>query len=408
MAQSQQLLSSGFQSTTAALGGGTLTFRYGNTVDQGVSLSEINGGQGFTPGEIRITDRSGASAVINLSNAQNINDVVQAINSAGTIDVTASTDDGHIVLTDNTRRDRRESPSPGGRTAARRRPRWGSRTSTRPQAPAATPPPARISSRSPATSSSRAERRHGRRRRTRPRFGRYQLHPARRHAGHDRPLGAQRRFDPGRRRPANHSQSGGKLQASRFPSGRAWWSPTRPCRKCRQPRSRSPMPPVPPRPADLGLVGSTSGRTVTGSQILRAAWAPCSRGPERRHGRADELRLRRNRLHAARRHFGHDRSLRPIDPGRRHPADQQPKRRQPASLHFRQGPGGHRHDRERCTRARSRSPMPPGSTAASDLGLVGQRQQHRHRHGQPDPRRAEHRAALRSQRRSGAGDLGLP
>ena len=102
MAQSQQLLSSGFQSATTALGGGTLTFRYGNTVDQGVSLSDINGGQGLTPGEIRITDRSGASAVINVSDAQNINDVVQAINSAGTIGVTASTDDGHIVLTDST------------------------------------------------------------------------------------------------------------------------------------------------------------------------------------------------------------------------------------------------------------------------------------------------------------------
>jgi flagellar hook-associated protein 2 len=102
MAQSQQLLSSGFQNATTALGGGRLTFRYGNTVDQGVSLSEINGGQGFAPGEIRITDGSGASAVINLSNAQNIDDVVQAINSAGTIGVTASTDDGHIVLTDTT------------------------------------------------------------------------------------------------------------------------------------------------------------------------------------------------------------------------------------------------------------------------------------------------------------------
>ena len=67
-----------------------------------MSLSNINGGQGFKPGEIRITDRSGASAVINLSDAQNINDVVQDINSAGTINVTASTDNGHIVLTDNT------------------------------------------------------------------------------------------------------------------------------------------------------------------------------------------------------------------------------------------------------------------------------------------------------------------
>ena len=102
VAQSQQLLSTGFQSATQALGGGTLTFRYGNTVNQGVNLAEINGGQGFAAGEIRITDRSGASAVINLSDAQNINDVVRAINSAGTIDVAASTDDGHIVLTDET------------------------------------------------------------------------------------------------------------------------------------------------------------------------------------------------------------------------------------------------------------------------------------------------------------------
>jgi flagellar hook-associated protein 2 len=101
-AQSQQLLSSGFASDTSALGGGTFTFGYGSTVAQGASLAEINGGQGLAPGEIRITDRSGASAVINLSNAQNINDVVQDINGAGTINVTASTDDGHIVLTDNT------------------------------------------------------------------------------------------------------------------------------------------------------------------------------------------------------------------------------------------------------------------------------------------------------------------
>jgi flagellar hook-associated protein 2 len=100
-AQTQQFLSSGQQSSTAALGGGTFTYRFGNTVTQGVNLAEINGGQGFTPGGIRITDRSGASAVINLSNAQNINDVVQDINSAGTINVTASTQDGHVVLTDN-------------------------------------------------------------------------------------------------------------------------------------------------------------------------------------------------------------------------------------------------------------------------------------------------------------------
>ncbi len=101
-AESQQFLSSGYQSATSALGGGTLTFRYGSTVNQGVSLSNLNGGKGITPGTIRITDRSGASAQVNLTYAQNIDDVLNAINSAGTINVTASAVDGHIQLTDNT------------------------------------------------------------------------------------------------------------------------------------------------------------------------------------------------------------------------------------------------------------------------------------------------------------------
>ena len=100
-AQSEQLLSSGFQSASASLGGGTLTYRYGNTVDQGVELTNINGGQGFTPGEIRITDRSGNSAVVNLSYAQNVDDVLNAINNSG-LNVTATAVDGKIQLTDNT------------------------------------------------------------------------------------------------------------------------------------------------------------------------------------------------------------------------------------------------------------------------------------------------------------------
>jgi flagellar hook-associated protein 2 len=101
-AQSQQFLGSGFQSATAALGGGSFTFRFGNAVDQGIALSNLNGGKGITPGKIRVTDRSGASAQIDLSYAQNIDDVLQAINTAGTINVAATAVDGHIRLTDNT------------------------------------------------------------------------------------------------------------------------------------------------------------------------------------------------------------------------------------------------------------------------------------------------------------------
>jgi flagellar hook-associated protein 2 len=98
--QSQQWLGAGMASTTNPLGGGSLSFRYGNSVDQGVSLSVLNGGKGFSPGEIRITDASGASAVVNLSAAQTIDDVINDINNAGTISVTASADGDHLVLTD--------------------------------------------------------------------------------------------------------------------------------------------------------------------------------------------------------------------------------------------------------------------------------------------------------------------
>ena len=98
--QSQQWLGSGVASTTNPSGGGSLSFRYGNTVDQGVSLSELNGGAGFSPGKIRITDGTGATAIIDLSTAQTIDDVLKDINNAGTISVTATADGDHLVLTD--------------------------------------------------------------------------------------------------------------------------------------------------------------------------------------------------------------------------------------------------------------------------------------------------------------------
>jgi flagellar hook-associated protein 2 len=98
--QNQQWLSSGVASTTNPLGGGTLSFRYGNTVDQGVSLRDLNGGAGFSPGKIRITDGSGDTAVIDLSTAQTIDDVLRDINNAGAISVTATADGDHLVLTD--------------------------------------------------------------------------------------------------------------------------------------------------------------------------------------------------------------------------------------------------------------------------------------------------------------------
>lgn len=100
LAQSQELQSSSFSSEETPIGAGTLSFQYGGFVNQPVSLSSLNGGQGVPQGSIQITDHAGNSAVVNLSSAQTIQDVVNDINNNGTIPVTASTVDGQIVLTD--------------------------------------------------------------------------------------------------------------------------------------------------------------------------------------------------------------------------------------------------------------------------------------------------------------------
>ncbi len=78
-ASAQQLLSQSF-AADEAIGAGSFTFGAGGFVDQGISLDELNGGDGVQRGKIRITDRSGASAVIDLSFARTVDDVLDAIN----------------------------------------------------------------------------------------------------------------------------------------------------------------------------------------------------------------------------------------------------------------------------------------------------------------------------------------
>ena len=121
-----------------------------------------------------------------------------------------------------------------------------------------------------------------------------------------------------------NSQSDGKLQASLLrpePGGH------RHDRDRQMPatRSRSPMPTGSTAASDLGLVNSTTASSSRAARS-RAAEHRAASIPERRHGRAGQFILHgRHRLHAAQRHFGHDRSLRPNDPGRRHPANRQPE-----------------------------------------------------------------------------------
>lgn len=101
-AQPQQFLSAGLRSSTSPLGAGTLTIRFGDHVERAATLDGLNGGLGFQRGKIRITDRSGASSEIDLSAVQTIDDVLDAINNASGINVTASTRGGKIRLTDQT------------------------------------------------------------------------------------------------------------------------------------------------------------------------------------------------------------------------------------------------------------------------------------------------------------------
>lgn len=102
LAASQQLLSNGFASGTAALGGGTFSFGFGGFLDKSVDLDLLNGGDGFHRGKIKITDRSGASTEIDLRFALDVDDILEAINSNDSIDVTAVADGDAIRLIDNT------------------------------------------------------------------------------------------------------------------------------------------------------------------------------------------------------------------------------------------------------------------------------------------------------------------
>ena len=101
LAQTHHLLSSGLAARDQALGAGTLTFRFGGHVNQGVSLDDLNAGAGVTRGKIKITDRAGASAVIDLRGALTIDDVLAAINASDLIDVEAVASGDSIKLIDS-------------------------------------------------------------------------------------------------------------------------------------------------------------------------------------------------------------------------------------------------------------------------------------------------------------------
>ena len=100
-ARSQQLISSALPELDEPVGTGTLTFQFGGFVDGDTALDQLNGGEGVRRGEIRITDRTGSSATIDLRFAMTVDDVLNAINSSTAINVTADANGDSFRLTDH-------------------------------------------------------------------------------------------------------------------------------------------------------------------------------------------------------------------------------------------------------------------------------------------------------------------
>ena len=102
LATAEQRTSKGFaNSDQQKIGAGTLTFSQGGKLATSTRLDTFNGGEAVQRGSIKITDRSGSSATIDLTKAYSIDDVLSAINEENSLSVTASTSGGQIILSDS-------------------------------------------------------------------------------------------------------------------------------------------------------------------------------------------------------------------------------------------------------------------------------------------------------------------
>jgi len=100
-ATAQQLVSQRFEDLDDIQTTGSFNFGFGGFVDKGILLDELNSGAGVQRGQIKITDLGGNSAVIDLSLARSVDDVIDTINADTTINVTASVEGDSFKLTDS-------------------------------------------------------------------------------------------------------------------------------------------------------------------------------------------------------------------------------------------------------------------------------------------------------------------
>lgn len=102
MVQTHQLISSGFNDPSrSTVGTGTITVEVGGgRLDKDTELNFLNGHQGVRRGTIRITDRNGSSAEIDLRAMITVSDVLDAINGAEGVNVRANVQGDSIAITD--------------------------------------------------------------------------------------------------------------------------------------------------------------------------------------------------------------------------------------------------------------------------------------------------------------------
>ena len=97
-----QLVSTGYADLDRTpVGRGALTFEIGGgSLAASTRLEMLNGQTGVRTGVVRITDRAGHSADVDLTTALTVDDVLEAINSQTSIGVAAAVEGDHFTLTD--------------------------------------------------------------------------------------------------------------------------------------------------------------------------------------------------------------------------------------------------------------------------------------------------------------------
>jgi len=102
LATAYQAISTGFASENNTLvGAGTFTIESAVArLNGSTPLSALRGGEGVQFGRIRITDRGGSSAVVDLTEAATIDDVIRAVNQQDQLEVELRAEGDRLVLAD--------------------------------------------------------------------------------------------------------------------------------------------------------------------------------------------------------------------------------------------------------------------------------------------------------------------